>query len=141
MKKFFWAFIILFSSMSISHASSAASTSAEVELPHYSTLHPIVIPIIKAGKVYGYLRIEVQLETKDGSPIASIKPIFPILRDKYFTVLYGVLCDRWLPDTPLNQDTILELVKKATTSVLLERTKEDNLKVYFKNFYFTPANK
>lgn len=134
------AFLGIFIGQVKADENSNGVKSSAVSL-NYKTLEPLIIPIIKSGKVYGYLRLEVQLATKDGSPVDAIKPIYPILRDRYYTNLYSLLCDRWLPDTPLNQDVILKLIRNITTAVVVEQTKEDNITAFLKGFYFTPTNK
>ncbi|WP_032112990.1 flagellar basal body-associated FliL family protein [Candidatus Paracaedibacter symbiosus] len=118
-----------------------AMMAGPADASNFKTLEPMIIPIIKASKVYGYLRLEIQLATKDGTSIETLKPLFPILFDAYMTQLYSLICDRWLPDQPLNQDAILKIARELTAKITTEKAKTDNLTVYFKNFFFAPANK
>jgi hypothetical protein len=75
---------------------------------NYKTLPPLIISIIKADKIYGYLRLELQLATKDGHSIEYLKPLYPILVDAYTTKLYSLIGDRWIPDHPLPQGNCMK---------------------------------
>lgn len=108
---------------------------------NYKTLLPIIISIIKADKIYGYLRLELQLATKDGHSIEPLKPLYPILMDAYTTKLYSLIGDRWIPDHPLPPESILKIVQDTTDEITQEKLKNTNIKVYLKNFFFSPANK
>lgn len=105
----------------------------------YKTLQPIIISVIKSRKVYGQLRLEIQLTTKDGGPIEPFEPLYPILVDAYTTQLYSLICDRWIPDHPLNQENILKIVQDLTSKITKERANSDNLSAHLKNFFFAPA--
>lgn len=124
-----------------SKESTESKASQEQGANNYKTLQPIIISIIKSGKVYGYLRLEIQLATTDGGPIEHLEPLYPILVDAYTTQLYSLICDRWIPDQPLNQESILKIIQDLTTKITKERANSDNLKAYLKNFFFAPANK
>ena len=108
---------------------------------NYKTLPPLIISIIKADKIYGYLRLELQLATKDGHSIEYLKPLYPILMDAYTTKLYSLIGDRWIPDHPLPPESILKIVQDATDEITQQKLKNSNIKVYLKNFFFSPANK
>lgn len=108
---------------------------------NYKTLPPLIISIVKEDKIYGYLRLELQLATKDGKAIEQLKPLYPILMDAYTTKLYSLIGDRWIPDHPLPPESILKIVQDATDKITQERLKNTNIKVYLKNFFFFPANK
>lgn len=135
------------------HAGSAESDSSEPyvsksmaaaefkDANNYKTLPPLIISIIKAGKVYGYLRLEIQLATKDGHSIEHLQPLYPILMDAYTTKLYSLICDRWIPDTPLPQESVLKIVQDVTDEITKEKIKSSNIKAYLKNFFFSSANK
>ena len=123
------------------HAESKESEGGSEKINNSKTLPPLIITIIKSGKVYGYLRLEIQLATKDGESIEHFKPLYPILVDAYTTQLYALICDRWIPDQPLNQDSIAKIVQDLTTKITKERANSDNLRAYLKNFFFAPANK
>lgn len=107
---------------------------------NYKTLDPLIIPIVKTGKVYGYLRLEIQLATKDGTSIEPFQTVFPILVDAYVSQLYSLIGDRWIPGQPLNQDTILQVIRDLTSKIVKEKTKSENVATYLKNFFFAPAN-
>ena len=121
--------------------SKSPSAKSTPQANNYHTLNPLVITIIKAGKVYGYLRLEIQLATKDDTPIAPYQPLFPLLIDAYTTSLYSLICDRWIPDQPLNPDSILKIIQDLTDKITKERVQNDNLRAYLKRFFFAPANK
>lgn len=115
--------------------------SSAKDAQNFKTLDPMVISIIKSGKVYGYLRLEIQISTKDATPIEPFRPLFPILEDAYMSQLYSLIGDRWIPDQPLKQEVILQIIQDLTSKIVKEKSKSDNLIVFLKNFYFAPANK
>lgn len=121
--------------------SPAQQVSEPKDGQNFKTLDPIIIPIVKTGKVYGYLRLEIQLATKDDSSIEPFRLLFPILVDAYLSGLYSLIGDRWIPDQPLKQETISQVLRDLTSQVIKEKTKSDNVTVYLKNFFFVPTNK
>lgn len=145
----FW-FLVGFSSLTSSCAESndkqaIDSSSRTARNPenekNYHTLAPLIIPIVKTGKVYGYLRLEIQLATKDSTSIEPFKGLSPLLVDAYLSQLYSLIGDRWIPDQPLNQETILQILQDLTSKIIKEKTGSENVRVYLKNFFFAPTNK
>lgn len=108
---------------------------------NYQTLSPLIISIVKPGKVYGYLRLEIQLATKDGTSIEPYQDLHPFLIDAYMRQLYSLIGDRWIPGQPLSQETILQILRDITSKIVKENKKSDNVTVLLKSFFFTPANK
>lgn len=146
----FWVLLML-SSLSLSctelraesygqRISYPATQIANQSGSNYHTLSPVIIPIVKTGKVYGYLRLEIQLATKDSTSIEPFKALYPALTDAYLSQLYSLIGDRWIPDQPLKQETILQILRNLTSKIIKEKTGSDNITVYLKNFFFTPAN-
>lgn len=57
--------------------------------PQFVPIGPITVPIIRQGKIYQYVRIQVQLETKDGEGAKIVTDRKPSLNDAYLSSLYG----------------------------------------------------
>lgn len=122
-------------------ASSSPTENKAAQPTNQKALDPLLITIIKSSKAYGYLRLEIQLVTKDGTPITPYEPLFPILKDAYFAAVYSAVCDRWIPGQPLKPESLLKIIQKTTDTVTQQRLKNDNLQAFLKNFFFAPANK
>lgn len=93
----------------------------------------IIVPVIKRNKVVAYMRIKIQILTKDGSPIDPYRDYKYILLDAYFTDIYQVMCDRWLMGSKApTQEAIHKRLIKITNKVVGSK----KLKTIITNYYF-----
>lgn len=70
-------------------ANSEEKKEEEATGPQFVPIGPITVPIIRQGKIYQYVRIQVQLETKDGEGAKIVTDRKPSLNDAYLSSLYG----------------------------------------------------
>lgn len=111
--------------------SHAYATQAEVAETRHQ-FQPLIISIVKGNRIIAYLNLDILLETKNKTPIELYKAWLPRLRDAYFTDLYGVLCDLWLPSREPNPVTVRQRLMQKTQ----ELTQSDQLTPKITRFYF-----
>ena len=98
----------------------------------YLNVGNMTIPVIKESKVYGYIKLKVQIMTKDGSTIEPFRAYKKRLIDAYFTDVYTVMSDRWLPPKEPTSEAILKRLSKQTDRIV----GSDQLLTIFPTFYF-----
>ncbi len=98
----------------------------------YIELKPFIIPVVKGDQIYAYVRVLVNVMTKDATSIFPFKPYEPLLRDRYFADVYGALCDQWLPGQEPNRDTVAKRLQRVTDHLV----GPDKLRVLITHFYF-----
>ncbi len=103
----------------------------------YWEVPALIIPVVKGDQVYAYVRILVQVMTKNATSIYAYKIYYPLIQDRFFRDIYGALCDQWLPGKEPNQNTI----EKRLQRVLDNLIGPDKLAVYVVNFYFYKPEK
>ena len=111
---------------------NSKKSKAEVPNPIEHDLEPIIVPVIKNGKVMAYLRLTLKLVTKDKVAFQPFIGFLPRLRDAYFSDIFSAMCDQWLPYKDPVPATVLTRLQKITNSVI----KTEEIVVYITNFYF-----
>ena len=70
---------------------SEKSAEDESPGPHFAQIPAMQIPVIQNGKVVQILILSVSLEVEKGSDITTVEAYAPLLKDGYFSSLYGAL--------------------------------------------------
>jgi hypothetical protein len=91
----------------------------------YLDVGTMTIPIIKRDKVHAYIRMKIQIMTKDGSYKKR-------LHDAYFSDIYGVMSDRWLPPKEPTSEVIQKRLAKQTQRIV----GSDQLLTILPTYYF-----
>jgi hypothetical protein len=131
---------LTFFSFNLHHATAESEKKSEMSTASVETyweVPALIIPVVKGDQVYAYVRILVQVMTKDTTSIHAYKIYYPLIQDRFFRDIYGALCDQWLPGKEPNQDTI----EKRLQRVLDNLVGPDKLAVYIVNFYFYKPEK
>lgn len=98
----------------------------------YLNVGSLTIPVIKNDRVYGYIKLKAQIMTKDGSTIEPFRPYKKRLIDAYFTDVYTVMSDRWLPPKEPTSEAIQKRLSKQTDRIV----GSDKLLTILPTFYF-----
>lgn len=98
----------------------------------YLNVGNLTIPVIKNDKVYGYIKLKAQIMTKDGSTIEPFRLYKKRLIDAYFTDVYTVMSDRWLPPKEPTSEAIQKRLSKQTDRIV----GSDKLLTILPTFYF-----
>ncbi len=98
----------------------------------YLDVGTMTIPIIKRDKVHAYIRMKVQIMTKDGSTIEPFRLYKKRLHDAYFSDIYGVMSDRWLPPKEPTSQVIQKRLAKQTQRIV----GSDQLLTILPTYYF-----
>lgn len=119
------------------------STGQPPELPdptvrreNFAFMKPLDVPIIQGGKLRGYLGLTLTIEVSSRADAQVVKDVFPRLRDRMLTDLWGVYYLLWRPGFMPNIDMIKRRLDRSMDEVL-----DGNLvkHVYAKEFYFRPS--
>ncbi|WP_010298929.1 hypothetical protein [Candidatus Odyssella thessalonicensis] len=128
---------LLISCLQILPAKEAPAEGAST-VETYWEVPALIIPVVKGDQIYAYVRILVQVMTKDATAIAPYQKYQPILQDHYFKDIYGALCDQWLPGKEPNQATIEKRLQRVTDNIV----GAGKLVTYVVNFYlYRPQKK
>lgn len=153
--KVFKAFLIFLNLMSFSGSDSKAEGTEEADKKEepteggegakvddsvfrpYMTVGNMVVPIVKREGVYAYVKLTIQIITKDGTSIEPYRPYKNRLYDAYFTDVYTILSDRWLPPKEPSKDSVQKRLSKRTDQIV----GPDKLTTIITTFYFYKPEK
>lgn len=103
----------------------------------YLNVGDMIVPIVKREGVYAYLKLKVQIMTKDGSTIEPFRPYKKRLIDAYFTDVYSVMSDRWLPPKEPTKEAIEKRLSAQTNRIV----GSDKLTTIITTFYYYKPEK
>ena len=98
----------------------------------YLNVGDMTIPVIKQDGVVAYIKMRVQIMTKDGSSIEPHRPYKKRLYDAYFSDVYSSMSDRWLPSKEPTSEVIQKRLARQTDRIV----GSDKLQTILPMFYF-----
>lgn len=76
----------------------AGAKPAPAVAPHYVTLEPFIVPMIREGVVTEHVTLAIKLEVNGAIPVATLENRIPQLRDAFITELYGLYSLRYVQE-------------------------------------------
>lgn len=108
------------------------STTEDSVFRSYLNVGDMTVPVIKHDGVFAYIKMKVQIMTKDGSSIEPFRPYKKRLFDAHFSDVYSVMSDRWLPSKDPTSEAIQKRLAKQTDRIV----GSDKLLTILPMFYF-----